>query len=115
MNRIVTAGSVWLIDENRYCRMPLDEHGRERPEWGNAEAGVLQDLVWHPLDWWLIAPAGTLTTLANGRHATRPGDQLNPDGLPLIDRLWISSDGKVISAPNPESTQTRTTCDARVN
>lgn len=54
--RVVTKGSVWLFDEDRkmYCRFPRDEKPRERPEWGSAEAGVLQDAVWHSYAAWRI-------------------------------------------------------------
>lgn len=47
--RIETEGSWWLIDEAnlRYCRFPKTEGGREHPEWGNEDAGRLQDAVWH--------------------------------------------------------------------
>jgi hypothetical protein len=47
--RIETLGSVWFFDEDlkRYQRFPKGEKPREKPEWGNADAGVLQDGVWH--------------------------------------------------------------------
>jgi hypothetical protein len=47
--RVETLGSWWLIDEVnlRYCRFPKTEGGRERPEWGDERAGMLQDAIWH--------------------------------------------------------------------
>lgn len=83
MKRIETLGSIWVIDEgcNRYCRFPKTEAGRERPEWGNAEAGLLQDAVWHDYDHWEIKPE---------EWTERP------------PRLVIrQTDGRSISAPYP--------------
>lgn len=54
--RIETQGSVFEIDEDdlRYRRFPKQEAPRERPEWSDDRAGVLQDFVWHPYLSWEI-------------------------------------------------------------
>lgn len=45
--RVVTEGSVWVFDlAGRYMRMPRHEGPRQNG-WGNEDAGILQDLVWH--------------------------------------------------------------------
>ena len=57
--RVETLGSIFVIDEDleRYCRFPLQEGPRERPEWGGPDAGDLQDLVWHDYaGGWFIHP-----------------------------------------------------------
>ncbi len=45
-----TMGSYWWVntDEKMYLRSTKGEIPREKPEWGNAKAGPLQDFVWHP-------------------------------------------------------------------
>jgi hypothetical protein len=48
MIRIESAGSIWLLDGNRYMRMPREEKPRDHKEHGGPEAGTLQDFVWHP-------------------------------------------------------------------
>lgn len=55
MRRVVTDGSVWLLDEpaGRYMRMPRTEQPRPNG-WGSAAAGPLQDLVWHPMTGWAV-------------------------------------------------------------
>ena len=56
MIRIKTLGSIFLVDEGqqRYARFPLHEGPREVPEWGDPDAGPLQDAVWHPYIQWTI-------------------------------------------------------------
>lgn len=56
--RVVTRGSyVWLDGTAmEYLRLPLGETPRERPEWSDERAGVLQDAVWHPMTGWEIGP-----------------------------------------------------------
>lgn len=50
MDRVVTSGSVWLLDAGgRYCRMPRHEGPRENPEWGGRDAGVIADFIWQPM------------------------------------------------------------------
>lgn len=57
ITRIESKGSVWMIDNDlrRYCRFPKHEGPRERPEWSDERAGVLQDAIWHDFegDWWI--------------------------------------------------------------
>lgn len=55
MNRIITDGSVWLIDDDRklYWRFPKNEAPRPN-EWGGPGAGALQDAVPHPFESWEI-------------------------------------------------------------
>lgn len=55
MRRVVTDGSVWLLDEpaGRYLRMPRDEQPRPHG-WGDATAGPLQDITWHPMARWEV-------------------------------------------------------------
>lgn len=54
--RVESLGSIVLIDEtdSRYMRMPKQEQPRERPEWGDASAGALQDGVWHGFTSWRV-------------------------------------------------------------
>lgn len=58
MVRIETMGSYWDIDEDlkKYRRWPKHEGPREIPEWGNAQAGPLQDFVWHHYDSYQVGP-----------------------------------------------------------
>ena len=46
------------IDDDllRYRRLPKHEMGRERPEWSDERAGILQDAVWHTFERWEIRP-----------------------------------------------------------
>lgn len=57
--RVETKGSIWLLDDDlsRYARMPKQEGPRYSPpgeDWGGVDAGILQDLVWHPMERWEI-------------------------------------------------------------
>ncbi len=54
--KIETNGSFWFFDEvnRKYLRMPKQEGPRERPEWGDERAGLLQDLVWHDYADWKV-------------------------------------------------------------
>lgn len=94
---VLTRGSnVWLdADSGRYMRMPRDESPRERAEWSDERAGVLQDAVWHPMIDWSIGP-----TPAHDPHGSGvcqipwcpicPGlmiDYLAPDGTPMT--MWF--------------------------
>ncbi|MGH1490555.1 MAG: hypothetical protein ACRBK7_14390 [Acidimicrobiales bacterium] len=56
---VATKGSnVWLDGTaGEYPRLPLGEAPRERPEWSDDRAGVLQDAVWHPMTGWRVGPA----------------------------------------------------------
>jgi hypothetical protein len=63
ITRIESDGSFWMIDNDlrRYCRFPKNEMPRENPDWGSAEAGLLQDAVWHDFAGdWRIEPTGRL-------------------------------------------------------
>lgn len=53
---VETLGSFFWIDDtlSRYTRLPKHEAPRERPEWSDERAGVLQDAVWHPMVAWRI-------------------------------------------------------------
>ena len=82
MIRIRTKGSMWVLDDGagRYCRFPLDEGGRERPEWGDERAGVLRDAVWHPMLSWRLADARMVDLAA--LHGGPPDlVMLRPPGL----------------------------------
>lgn len=63
MRRVESMGSIWLFDEDRmvYFRFPKTEAPRDRPEWGDVDAGVLQDAVPHPYVAWRIEPNTQLT------------------------------------------------------
>lgn len=55
--KIETNGSLWWFDEtaHQYMRLPKNELPRERAEWSDERAGVLQDAVWHPyIDYWVV-------------------------------------------------------------
>ena len=52
--RVESTGSVWLLDTDRYMRFPKNDAPREVSEWGSAEAGPLQDFVWHPMKSWRV-------------------------------------------------------------
>jgi hypothetical protein len=56
--RVVTAGSIFELDDDlrRYRRYPNREQPREKPEWSDERAGVLQDFVWHPMVSWHYRP-----------------------------------------------------------
>lgn len=58
--RVESDGSFWEIDEDlmRYRRWPKAEKPREDPDWGNENAGALQDLVWHDYVSWRIRSEG---------------------------------------------------------
>ena len=61
--KVESRGSFWWIDENlnQYLRLPKTEAGRERPEWGNTEAGLLRDAHWHDFTGeWEISADGRL-------------------------------------------------------
>lgn len=49
--RVMSLGSIWEIDTdlNRYRRYPRKEKPRDDASWGSAEAGPLQDFVWHEM------------------------------------------------------------------
>jgi len=54
--KVETRGSLWWFDDtaHEYLRLPRVEQPRERPEWSDERAGVLQDAVWHPMLGWRI-------------------------------------------------------------
>lgn len=54
--KVETLGSFFWLDESAmaYARLPKHEAPRERPEWSDERAGVLQDAVWHPMVAWRI-------------------------------------------------------------
>lgn len=59
VRRVESKGSIWLLDDGlgRYMRMPKTERPRDPAEYGDARAGALQDLVWHPMLRWFITDA----------------------------------------------------------
>lgn len=56
LTKIESKGSYWWFDEvaHLYMRLPKEEQPRERAEWSDERAGVLQDAVWHPYIKWAI-------------------------------------------------------------
>lgn len=56
--KIESIGSFWWFDEatHEYMRLPKNEMPRERPDWSDERAGVLQDAVWHPYVSYSIGP-----------------------------------------------------------
>lgn len=107
--RVETKGSFWWLDESahEYMRLPKHEAPRERPEWSDERAGVLQDAVWHPFERWAI-----------GKHPSyRPDGQLvevpdprSPDNPPIMVRvlddpieglmIWPPGDDDPLWAPH---------------
>lgn len=59
---VTTLGSDWWFDEanKEYLRMPLGATPRERPEWGDARAGALQDGTWLPYYSWGVGSDSVL-------------------------------------------------------
>lgn len=49
MIKVETLGSYWLIDSvnKTFQRMPKGEQPREKPEWGDARAKMMQDFIPH--------------------------------------------------------------------
>lgn len=89
--RVVTDGSVWLIDEDgaRYCRMPLTEKprdpGPDGQDWGGPGAGPLEDLRWHSMTGWYLMPE------------TRPQLDFTSDGGPVVLRVETGRQRLVIT------------------
>lgn len=54
--KVETQGSYWWLDDNagEYLRLPKNEQPRERADWSDERAGLLQDGVWHPMEQWWI-------------------------------------------------------------
>lgn len=84
-SRVDTVGSSWWLDDDagQYLRLPRNEAPRERPEWSDARAGVLQDAVWHPMVAWRIGawpnhPAGCSCPICPGLIIDYIGDD-GPD------------------------------------
>jgi hypothetical protein len=63
--RVESSGSFWEIDEDlmRYRRWPKSEKPREDPDWGDENAGALQDIVWHTYVSWRIRDLEDIATL----------------------------------------------------
>jgi hypothetical protein len=92
LTRVQSRGSLWVLDEDllRYCRFPLNEAPRERPEWGSADAGALQDAVWHPYVSWRLSDHPV--SIGGRYHA--------PDAMPLLVIDLGDDDGNRVAAPN---------------
>lgn len=56
--KVESKGSYWWFDElnHKYMRLPKQEAPREKKEWGNEKAGVLQDAIWHDYESWGFTP-----------------------------------------------------------
>ncbi len=67
--RIESKGSWWFFDDEAklYIRAPKSESPREHPTWGGAAAGVLQDFVEHPYEWFATATCRPTTTTQRWR------------------------------------------------
>ena len=58
--RIESNGSLWWIDDEamEYLRCPKVEGPRPPgpggQDWGGPGAGPLEDLKWHPMQWWAV-------------------------------------------------------------
>lgn len=101
MNRVETKGSVWMLDDDagRYCRLPKQEGPRLSPpgeDWGGPDAGALQDVVWHPLQWWAVAEdvAAAATVLGSEPFARR----LDVDSYPWL--IISSARDDIVLAPS---------------
>ena len=81
MKRVVTKGSVFLIDDalGRYMRVPKEERPRENG-WGDDTQGPLQDNVWHQIDpeGWGIQPNGRLVIHVAGTFISAPDAEEQP-------------------------------------
>jgi hypothetical protein len=64
--------------EHAYRRSPLNEGGREKPEWGGPEAGPLQDYVWHPFTSWDVDDVFLWIELPDGGHLHAPFPEAAP-------------------------------------
>lgn len=55
---VESKGSMWYLDDSlgRFLRLPKHEAPREKAEWSDERAGILQDAVWHPMVRWEIGP-----------------------------------------------------------
>ena len=54
--KVESRGSLWWFDDmaGEYLRLPKTEKPRERSEWSDGRAGILQDGVWLPMvRWWI--------------------------------------------------------------
>lgn len=53
---VESKGSMWYLDDTlgRFLRLPKHEAPREKAEWSDARAGILQDAVWHDMVRWEI-------------------------------------------------------------
>lgn len=77
--RVETWGSYWWFDETakEYLRLPKAESPREKPEWSDERAGVLQDAVWHPYESFEVDEdgwprPGLFITQPDGRRSFAP-------------------------------------------
>lgn len=108
--RIETEGSYWFLDEitQEYMRTPKFEAPRENPEWGNADAGVLEDAVWHPYVRWEYRPIikripNVAMWIADTFNADDPDhwDEIDSGRWRLIIHSTDDPDGMCAIAPMP--------------
>lgn len=64
---------MFEIDDEakKYRRFPNREAPRERPEWSDHRAGMLQDFIWHPFDRWTVDDV-ELRIYHGGRYLRAP-------------------------------------------
>ena len=103
---VETNGSVWWLDDGdmTYMRLPKSEMPRERAEWSDERAGVLQDAVWHPMTGWRIRP--------HPAHAVgSPECLLHCPNCPGLRIHYVDADGEEQTtwAPNAHIVRTPTT------